>query len=118
VFLRAQAGILQFSRVKGGKFLIDSDSQYLERELRRSRELELGPHQAADKYSLHVDHTDGNAGCIRQEQTITAHQKTKKRLSTSTRVEGWSYTFPPPPAGAIPTTVFDDDHQVHHNELG
>ncbi len=37
-------------------------------------------------------------------------------LSTSTRVEGWSYTFPPAPAGAIPTTAFDDEHYVHHND--
>jgi glyoxylase-like metal-dependent hydrolase (beta-lactamase superfamily II) len=36
-------------------------------------------------------------------------------LSTSTRVEGWNYTFPPAPAGAIPTTGFDDEHRVHQN---
>jgi glyoxylase-like metal-dependent hydrolase (beta-lactamase superfamily II) len=48
--------------------------------------------------------------------TITAHENTKRRLSTSTRVEGWSYTFPPAPAGAIPTSVFDDEHHVHHND--
>ena len=48
--------------------------------------------------------------------TITAHENTRKRLSTSTRVEGWSYTFPPAPAGGIPTTVFDDEYHVHHND--
>jgi glyoxylase-like metal-dependent hydrolase (beta-lactamase superfamily II) len=48
--------------------------------------------------------------------TITAHENTRKRLSISTRVEGWSYTFPPAPAGAIPTTVFDDEHHMHHND--
>ncbi len=37
-------------------------------------------------------------------------------FTVSTRVEGWSYTFPPAPAGAIPTTVFDDEHHVHHND--
>ena len=64
----------------------------------------------------HVDHTDGNAWVHSAGAKITAHENTKKRLSTSTRVEGWSYTFPPAPAGAIPTTVFDDEHHVHHND--
>jgi glyoxylase-like metal-dependent hydrolase (beta-lactamase superfamily II) len=41
---------------------------------------------------------------------------TKKHLSTSTRVEGWQYTFPPSPAGALPTTIFDDEHHVRHND--
>jgi glyoxylase-like metal-dependent hydrolase (beta-lactamase superfamily II) len=30
-------------------------------------------------------------------------------------VEGWVYTFPAAPAGAIPTTVFQDEHTVHGN---
>src|SRR5258705_13867825 len=64
----------------------------------------------------HVDHTDGNAWVHSAGATITAHENTKKRLSTSTRVEGWSYTFPPAPAGAIPETVFDDEHHVNHND--
>ena len=64
----------------------------------------------------HVDHTDGNAWVHSAGATITAHENTKKRLSTSTRVEGWSYTFPPAPAGAIPTTVFGDEHHVHQND--
>ncbi len=47
---------------------------------------------------------------------ITAHVNTKKHLSTSTRVEGWHYTFRPVPAGARPATVFDDEHHVHQND--
>jgi len=31
------------------------------------------------------------------------------------RVEGWGYTFPAAPAGAIPTTVFQEEHTVHAN---
>ena len=48
--------------------------------------------------------------------TITAHENTKKHLSTSARVEGWQYTFPPAPAGALPATVFNDQHRMHHND--
>jgi hypothetical protein len=38
---------------------------------------------------------------------ILAHENTRKHLSTTTRVEGWDFTFPPSPAGAIPAEVFD-----------
>src|SRR5215472_18651697 len=42
-------------------------------------------------------------------------ENTKKHLSTSTRVEGWSYTFAPAPAEALPTTTFRDAHRLRHN---
>jgi glyoxylase-like metal-dependent hydrolase (beta-lactamase superfamily II) len=64
----------------------------------------------------HIDHTDGNAWVHSAGAAITAHVNTRKHLSTSTRVEGWQYTFPPVPAGAIPKTVFDDAYRVHHND--
>src|ERR1700730_8997062 len=50
----------------------------------------------------HVDHTDGNAWLHAEGAAITAHENTKKHLSTSTRVDDWSYTFPPAPAARLP----------------
>src|SRR3974377_1795519 len=64
----------------------------------------------------HVDHTDGNALLHAAGAAITAHENTKKHLSTSTRVEGWSYTFPPAPPEALPTTTFRDVHRLHLND--
>ena len=64
----------------------------------------------------HVDHTDGNAWLHAAGAAITAHENTKKHLSTSTRVEGWSYTFAPAPAEALPTTTFRDAHRLRHND--
>ena len=46
----------------------------------------------------HFDHTDGNEWMHSAGATITAHENTKKRLSTSTRVDDWNFTFPPSPA--------------------
>ena len=63
-----------------------------------------------------MDHTDGNAWVHSAGATITAHENTKKHLSTSTRVEAWQYTFPPSPAGALPTTIFNEEHHLHHND--
>jgi len=36
-------------------------------------------------------------------------------LLKDTRVEGWHYTFPAAPVGAIPSTVFKVDHTLHAN---
>jgi glyoxylase-like metal-dependent hydrolase (beta-lactamase superfamily II) len=63
----------------------------------------------------HFDHTGGNEWVHQAGATILAHENTRKWLSVDTRVEGWGYTFPVAPAGAVPTTVFHDEHTVHAN---
>jgi glyoxylase-like metal-dependent hydrolase (beta-lactamase superfamily II) len=63
----------------------------------------------------HFDHTDGNEWLHSAGATILAHENTRKHLSTTTRVEGWNFTFPPSPAGAIPAAVFQDETSVHLN---
>ncbi len=63
----------------------------------------------------HFDHTDGNEWLHSAGATILAHTNTRRHLSTSTRVEGWNFTFPPSPAGAIPAEVFDDERTVKLN---
>jgi len=63
----------------------------------------------------HFDHTGGNEWMHQAGASIVAHENTRKRLSADTRVEGWAYTFPAAPAGAIPATVFQDEHTVHVN---
>src|SRR5205807_970513 len=63
----------------------------------------------------HFDHTDGNEWMRSAGATITAHENTRKHLSTSTRVEDWNFTFPPSPAGATPTDVFNADKTLRLN---
>jgi glyoxylase-like metal-dependent hydrolase (beta-lactamase superfamily II) len=63
----------------------------------------------------HFDHTGGNAWLHQAGASILAHENTRKRLSVDTRVKGWVYTFPAAPAGALPTTVFQDEHTVRAN---
>src|SRR5439155_672887 len=38
-----------------------------------------------------------------------------RHLPTTTRVEGWDFTSPPSPAGAIPTEVFDREKTLYLN---
>jgi len=115
--LEGSGGNIAVLTGKGGKLLIDSGFT-----VSRARIAAALDSLSSDLVTQlinthwHVDHTDGNAWVHSAGATITAHENTKKHLSTSTRVEGWSYTFPPAPAGAIPTTVFDDEHHVYHND--
>jgi glyoxylase-like metal-dependent hydrolase (beta-lactamase superfamily II) len=63
----------------------------------------------------HFDHTGGNEWLHEAGAKILAQENTRKHLSVDTRVEGWKHTFPVAPAGAIPSTVFKEDHTLHTN---
>ena len=63
----------------------------------------------------HFDHTDGNEWLHSAGATILAHEKTRKHLSESTRVEGWDFTFSAWPAGAIPSDVFTTERTLSFN---
>ena len=64
----------------------------------------------------HTDHTDGNAWLHAAGAEITAHENTLKRLSVATRVEGWEWTFPAAPAGALPAKVFASEYEMRRND--
>lgn len=102
---------------KDGKLLIDTGfSVSKTRIMQALNNLSEDPITQLINTHWHVDHTDGNDWVHSAGAAITAHENTKKHLSTSTRVEGWQYTFPPAPAGALPTTIFNDEHRVHHDD--
>jgi glyoxylase-like metal-dependent hydrolase (beta-lactamase superfamily II) len=61
----------------------------------------------------HWDHTDGNPWVRDDGATIIATAGTVKRVSTSTRVEDWDFTFPALPARGIPTEVLTTDKTYH-----
>jgi glyoxylase-like metal-dependent hydrolase (beta-lactamase superfamily II) len=63
----------------------------------------------------HFDHTDGNEWLHSEGAEITAHINTRKHLSEETRVADWQFTFPPSPAGALPTREFTDEYKLHLN---
>lgn len=63
----------------------------------------------------HFDHTGGNEWLHQAGASILAQENTRKHLLKDTRVEGWQYTFPAAPAGAIPSTVFKGEYTLHTN---
>jgi glyoxylase-like metal-dependent hydrolase (beta-lactamase superfamily II) len=63
----------------------------------------------------HWDHTDGNAWAHQAGATIIAHENVLKRLSVSSRVEDWKYTFPATSQDHRPTLTFDSDMKLRFN---
>jgi glyoxylase-like metal-dependent hydrolase (beta-lactamase superfamily II) len=63
----------------------------------------------------HFDHTDGNEWLHTAGAVIVAHEKTRQHLTATVHVDDWDFTFPPSPAGALPTAVFQDRKMLHIN---
>ena len=74
-----------------------------------------GSHQGPDQHALAHGSHDGNAWLHSRGAFITAHENTRKRLSVATRVDGWQWTFPAAPAGALPEKVFSREHELRRN---
>jgi glyoxylase-like metal-dependent hydrolase (beta-lactamase superfamily II) len=63
----------------------------------------------------HFDHTDANGWLHARGAAITAHANARKWLGADTRVEDWDFTFPPSPAGALPTTLVTGERTLRLN---
>ena|SRR5579862_4229306 len=115
--LEGSGGNIAVLTGKDGKLLIDAGFAVSRPRISRALDSLSGdPITRLINTHWHVDHTDGNAWFHEEGAAITAHENTNKHLSTSTRVEDWNYTFPPAPAGAVPTTIFGDAYRLHHND--
>ena len=100
----------------GGKLIIDSGFVGTRSKIADAlNSLSPDPIKHLVNTHWHFDHTDGNEWMHSAGATITAHENTRKHLSTGARVEDWNFTFPPWPAAAIPTDVFKDDKTLHLN---
>jgi glyoxylase-like metal-dependent hydrolase (beta-lactamase superfamily II) len=115
--LEGSGGNIAVLTGKDGKLLIDAGFTVSRpRILPALDSLSAGPDHPADQYALACWSHRWDAWLRAEGAAITAHENTKEHLSTSIRVDDWSYTFPPAPAEARPTTIFSDEHRVRHND--
>lgn len=99
-----------------GKLIIDSGYAGSQRQIADAlAAISHDPVKHLVNTHWHFDHTDGNEWMHSAGATITAHENTKKHLSTSTRVEDWDFTFLPWPLGAIPTEALTADKTLRLN---
>jgi len=99
-----------------GKLVIDSGYATSRAKITDAlAKMHSGPIKHLVNTHWHFDHTDGNEWMHSEGAMILAHENTRKHLSTTTRVEGWDFTFPPSPAGAIPAKVFDQEKNLYLN---
>jgi glyoxylase-like metal-dependent hydrolase (beta-lactamase superfamily II) len=100
-----------------GKLLVDAGFAVSRRGLADAlASLTADPIKHLINTHWHTDHTDGNAWLHSEGAAVTAHENTRKRLSVATRVEGWAWTFPAPPAAALPATIFAAEHEMSRND--
>jgi len=101
---------------RDGKVLIDAGIPASRPQLTEAlKSLGSDPVKHLINTHWHFDHTDGNEWLHSVGAEITAHENTRKHLSVTTRVEGWNFTFPPAPKGALPTKVFEKDLKLYLN---
>ncbi len=70
-------------------------------------QFEQRPVKALFNTHWHLDHTGSNEALGKSGAKIISHRNTKRWLSSTVFVEAQNRTYPPRPAAAIPTEVFD-----------
>lgn len=105
--LRGAGGNIAALSGEDGFLLVDSSFATAQPQITRAlKALSSDPITHLINTHWHYDHTDGNEWVHRAGATIIAHEKCRERLSTTQTVAAWETTFPPAPAGALPTVVF------------
>jgi glyoxylase-like metal-dependent hydrolase (beta-lactamase superfamily II) len=103
---------------RDGKLLIDAGYAALRRKIVDALAgISADPIKHVINTHWHFDHADGNEWLHSAGATIHAHENTRKRLSTATRVADWDTTFSPSPGGAIPTEVYATERTLDLNGM-
>ena len=114
--LEGSGGNIAVLTGRDGKLLVDAGITATRKGISEAlASLSADPIRHLISSHWHFDHTDGNEWLHSEGAEITAHENTLKHLSVDTRVEGWQFTFPASPAGALPTRPFKDELKLQLN---
>jgi glyoxylase-like metal-dependent hydrolase (beta-lactamase superfamily II) len=92
-----------------GKFLVDAGISKSQLKMQAALDrISPAPVRYVVNTHWHWDHTDGNAWLHGTGANIVAQANTAKRLSQTTHVNAWNWTFDPVPAAARPTVLVED----------
>lgn len=112
--LEGSGGNIVLMAGKTGNLMVDAGIDVSKDKIKsKIDEINKAPLQILINTHWHFDHASGNDWIHADGAKIIAHENTKKWLSKSTRVDDWNFTFPPAPAGAIPTETFAKEHKVY-----
>jgi glyoxylase-like metal-dependent hydrolase (beta-lactamase superfamily II) len=101
---------------KDGKLLVDTGFSTSQKQITEALNgISADPLKHLIDTHWHFDHTDGNEWMHAAGATIIAHENTKRRLSTPQVIAAFNASFPPSPAGAIPSVVFSKTDSFHTN---
>jgi len=114
--LEGSGGNIAVLTGKEGKLLVDAGITASRPRIKEALDaISSDPIKRLVNTHWHFDHTDGNEWLHSEGAEIIAHENTRKHLSQTTRVDGWNFTFPPSPAGALPAKVIKKEHKLHLN---
>ena len=114
--LQGSGGNIAVLPGRDGKLLVDSGFATSRPQLTEALAgISADPIQHLVNTHWHFDHTDGNEWVHSAGATIIAHQKTRERMSTTQSIPAFGATFPPSPAGALPTKTFSATDTLQTN---
>ena len=97
-----------------GKLLVDAGIAVSKDKIQAALDrISAAPIKYVINTHWHWDHTDGNEWVHNQGATIIAQENVLKRLSATTRVEDWNYTFQPWPMCGRPTVTFKTEKTLN-----
>jgi glyoxylase-like metal-dependent hydrolase (beta-lactamase superfamily II) len=114
--LKGSGGNIAVLTSKDGKVIVDSGFRAAKPQIGAAlNALSADPITHLINTDWHNDHTDGNEWMHAAGEIVLAHVNTNTRLSATQTVAAWQMTFPPAPAGAIPSETFTDRKTLHLN---
>jgi glyoxylase-like metal-dependent hydrolase (beta-lactamase superfamily II) len=114
--LQGSGGNISVFNGKDGKLMVDAGIAVSKDRIKAEMaKISSEPLKYLISTHWHFDHTGGNEWVHNEGASIIGHEITRANLMKTIRVVDWDYTFDPLPKGALPTTLFKEEHTLDFN---